>query len=207
MLSQSTWGTRKQQWIWTALVIVYTWKQQFNTRYLNHRKTTFKKCLNLLKESVYRFTRTAQNFLKKDQTYLPTSNASRVVRQWTPQSAIDQVKIQKVSYILSVDFHTCLSCMRLKDIKMDRQFTVLFRYSWYGEWCWSGSDARCTPKKPMCCDARGTNNFRQREFLHSLQQNLEGSTVNSTDLPVALYRVPLPPFNVLQITSHISKSK
>lgn len=203
----STWGTRKQQWIWTALVIFYKCKQQINTRYLNHRKTTLKKCPNLLKESVYRFTRTAQHFLKKDQTHLPTSNASRVIRQRTPPSAIDQVKIQKVSYILGVDFHTCFPCMRLKNIKMDTQFTVLFRYSRYGEWHWSGFDARCTPKKPMCHDARGINKFRQREFLHSLQQNLEGSTVNSTDLPVALYRVLLPPFNVLQITSHISKSK
>lgn len=39
-------------------------------------KTTFKKCLHLLKKSIYGFTRTAQNFLKMDQTYLPTFNTN-----------------------------------------------------------------------------------------------------------------------------------
>lgn len=140
-------------------------------------KTTFKKCLNLLKQSVYGSTRTAQNFLKTDQIYPPTSNTSMVVRRRTllPHSAIDQVKIQKVSYILCVDFYTCLSCMKLKGIKIETQFTVLFGYTSYGEWLWSGFDARGTPKESMCHDARGTINFRQREFLHSLQQNLKGA--------------------------------
>lgn len=209
LLSQSLPGGLENSNGYEQLLLSYKWKQQFNTRYLNCMKTTFKKCLNLLKESVYGFTRTAQNFLKVDQTYPPTSNASTVVRRRTqlPHSAIDQVKIQKVSYILCADFHTCLSSMRLKDIKIETQFTVLFGYTWYGEWLWSGFDARCVPKKPVCCGARGTINLREREFLHSLQQNLEGSTVNSTDLPAALYRVLSPPLNVLRITSHLLKSK
>jgi len=84
------------------------WKQQLSTRYLNRTKTTCKKCLNLLKESVYGFTRTAQNFLKTDQTHPPTSKASTVVSRRTqlPHSATDHEKIRKASYILCVDFHT-----------------------------------------------------------------------------------------------------
>lgn len=133
-------------------LLSYKWKQQFNTRYLNHMKTTFKKCLNLLKESVYGFTRTAQNFLKTDQTYLPTSNASTVVRRWTqlPHSAIDQVKIQKVSYILCVDFHTCLSYGRLRDIKIDTVHSVFWLHLIWGMtlirlWCQMYSQEACVP--------------------------------------------------------------
>lgn len=143
-----------------------------------------------------------------DQTCPPTSNASTVVgwRTQLPHSATDQVKIQKVYHILC-DFHICLPCMRLKDIKIETQFTVLFGYTWFGEWPWSGLDVRCSPKKHRCCHAKGTINSRQKEFLHSLQQNLEGSIVNSTNHPAALCHVLSPSLKVLRVTSHLSKSK
>lgn len=112
----------------------------------------------------------------------------------------------KVYHILC-DFHICLPCMRLKDIKIETQFTVLFGYTWFGEWPWSGLDVRCSPKKHRCCHAKGTINSRQKEFLHSLQQNLEGSIVNSTNHPAALCHVLSPSLKVLRVTSHLSKSK
>lgn len=160
LLSQPLPGGWENSNGYEQFLLSYKWKQEFNTRYLNHMKTTFLKCLNLLKESVYGLTKTAQNFLKRK--YPPTSNASTAVR-WQmqlPHSAIDQEKIQKVSYIVCVDFHTCLSCMRLKDIKIETQFTVLFGYTWYRKWLRSGFDARWTPKKPVYRDARSTINHK-----------------------------------------------